>query len=226
MQTSRLISIGVAAGVFALVLYSAWTYLQSNVDEHAAMAAGTIAPDAIMPEDHPDDIPAPADGFAEPGASAQAGTSAQTGTSAQAAEELGTPTSLDAGSYTRSDATGGTVTVDAALMTAGSLEADETLGPLMDQLSGEEFGILLAFNTHSVDLGGYDLTTMASLKTAQGEVQPVRWIDESEGSHHRSGVVVFPSGGLDLAGSGEIILKLRGVADVAERQLSWPLPLG
>ncbi len=220
MQTSRLISIGVAAGVFALVLYSAWTYLQSNVDEHAAMAAGTIAPDATMPEDHPEDTPVPAAG------SADSGASAQTETSVQAAEALGTPTSLDAGSYTRSDATGGTVTVDAGLMTAGSLEADETLGPLMDQLSAEEFGILLAFNTHSVDLDGYDLTTIASLTTPQGEVQPVRWIDESEGSHHRSGVVVFPSGGLDLAGSGEIILTLRGIADVAERQLSWPLPLG
>ena len=115
--------------------------------------------------------------------------------------------------------------MDAALMTAGSLEADETLGPLMDQLTGEEFGILLAFNTHSVDLSGYDLTTMASLTTPQGEVQPVRWIDESEGSHHRSGVVVFPSGGVDLAGSGEIVLTLRGIADVAERQLRWPLPL-
>ena len=59
MQTSRVISIGVAVGVFALVLYSAWTYLQSNVDEHQAMAAGTIAPDATMPEDHPDDTRSP-----------------------------------------------------------------------------------------------------------------------------------------------------------------------
>jgi len=219
MQTSRLISIGVAAGVFAPVLYSAWTYLQSNVDEHAAMA-GTIAPGATMPEDHPDDTsPVSAGGSAEPEASAQ------TGTSEQAAVDLGTPTSLDPGSYTRSDATGGSVTVDAALMTPGSLAADETLGPLMDQLSAEEFGILLAFNTHSVDLAGYDLTTMASLQTPQGEVQPVRWIDESGGSHHRSGVLVFPSGEVDLAGSGEIVLTLRGIAEVAERQLSWPLPL-
>src|SRR5680860_1609342 len=61
--------------------------------------------------------------------------------------DLGTPISVDAEDYTRTDATGGNVTVDAAVLTPGSLAVDETLAPLTEQLAPDEFGILLAFNT-------------------------------------------------------------------------------
>lgn len=81
-------------------------------------------------------------------------------------------------------------------------------------------------NTHSVDLDGYDLGRLATLRNDRGqELKPQRW-DAPAGGHHRSGVLVFPpadgSGNPILApGTKSIELVIRDVAGIKERVLRW-----
>ena len=49
----------------------------------------------------------------------------------------------------------------------------------------------VAMDTHSVDLDGYDLSTLVVLQTGDGrETMPVSW-DAPKGGHHRKGKLVF-----------------------------------
>ena len=86
----------------------------------------------------------------------------------------------------------------------------------------------VAMNTHSVDLDGYDLRTLAVLRTDQGiEVQPASW-DAPQGGHHREGTLTFPTttaDGKPLLGpeTRSFALTIRGIAGVPERTLRWTL---
>ena len=84
----------------------------------------------------------------------------------------------------------------------------------------------VALDTHAVDLDGYDLRQLATLRTDGGEAQPAEWT-APKGGHHREGNLVFPAtvGGRPTIGDGtrRIELIVRNVAGVAERRFEWTL---
>ncbi len=86
----------------------------------------------------------------------------------------------------------------------------------------------VAMNTHSVDLDGYDLRTLAVLRTDRGtEAQPASW-DAPKGGHHREGTLTFPAAAADgnpVLGSDThaLTLTIRGIAGVPERTFRWTL---
>lgn len=86
----------------------------------------------------------------------------------------------------------------------------------------------VVMDTHSVDLDGYDLMTLAVLRTDQGqEVKPSGW-DAPKGGHHRRGTLAFPDKAADgspLIGPNTrtIELVIRDVAGVPERVFKWTL---
>jgi hypothetical protein len=93
-------------------------------------------------------------------------------------------------------------------------------------LKDEEFGIFIGLNTHSVDLSGYDLAALSSMSSPAGEARPLRYVAEQDGTHHRTGILVFEGGQVDLEGRGELVLTVAEVSGIPERVLSWPLPAG
>lgn len=85
---------------------------------------------------------------------------------------------------------------------------------------------LVTMETHSVDLDGYDLAALATLRTRGGtEVAPSSW-DAPPGGHHRSGTLTFPAtdaAGNPVLGNGQSPLEIviRDVAKVPERRFQW-----
>jgi len=83
-------------------------------------------------------------------------------------------------------------------------------------------------DTHVVNLDGYDLRQLASLRTDQGQkIQPTNWNGPS-GGHHRSGTLTFPAtlgNGTPLIGPNtrSITLVIRNIGDVPERTFTWTL---
>ena len=116
-----------------------------------------------------------------------------------------------AGSNTTQSSSGGSVTIDV------------TWENLRDP-SALRFSV--AMNTHSVELDGFDLGKLTTLRNDQGqEVSPESW-DAPQGSHHRSGTLIFPAkdgSGKPIVGPGvkSLDLVIRDVAGVKERVLKW-----
>lgn len=83
-------------------------------------------------------------------------------------------------------------------------------------------------DTHVVNLDGYDLRQLATLRTDQGqEIQPASW-NAASGGHHRNGMLTFPAttaSGMPLIGPAtrSITLVIRNVSDVPERTFTWTL---
>jgi hypothetical protein len=91
--------------------------------------------------------------------------------------------------------------------------------------AGPVFDVVL--DTHAVDLDGYDLTRLATLRTDDGrEIAPASW-EAPKGGHHRSGRLVFPATSPDgtalLSGARGVELLIRDVAGVPERSFRWAL---
>lgn len=83
----------------------------------------------------------------------------------------------------------------------------------------------IVMDTHAVDLDGYDLTTLALMRTADGKtVQPTSW-NAPQGGHHRTGTLIFPAtiDGSAVIGpdTRSIELIIRHVGGVPERTLTW-----
>ena len=80
---------------------------------------------------------------------------------------------------------------------------------------------IVAMNTHSVDLDGFDLTELARVRVDGSDwVRPTVW-DAPKGGHHRSGTLTF--GTLDskvLASARVIELEIQNVA-VPSHLLRW-----
>jgi hypothetical protein len=113
----------------------------------------------------------------------------------------------------RTDATG-PVTVEATLLDPGK--------------ASDRIRIEIVLDTHSVELDGYKLESLATLRTDTGKVvQPLAIESPSGSGHHRKGVLLFPvadaSGSL-LEGAKNIELIVRDVGGVKERSLRWTLP--
>lgn len=84
----------------------------------------------------------------------------------------------------------------------------------------------VALDTHAVELDGYDLRELATLRIDGGrELQPSVW-DAPKGGHHREGNLTFPAtfsdGGAAIGPSTRSIeLVIRDVAGVPERAFRW-----
>ncbi|MDQ7801956.1 MAG: hypothetical protein QN148_07860 [Armatimonadota bacterium] len=75
----------------------------------------------------------------------------------------------------------------------------------------------VAFDTHSVDLSGFDVASNTVLRDEAGrELRPLRWQEEQSSSHHRSGLLVFAA---PPAPPGRLLLVVRNLAGVPERVL-------
>lgn len=82
------------------------------------------------------------------------------------------------------------VTVEARWLTERDVSALETD---LSQYPVDRFVLLeLNLDTHAGDLGEIDLEEAAALRQGQAEEAPEAWVSESEDSHHRAGVLVFP----------------------------------
>lgn len=86
-------------------------------------------------------------------------------------------------------------------------------------------------NTHSVDLGQYDLEKLSRLEVDGGEkVEPLGWFNPGGGGHHRYGELRFPAtrpDGSPVIGpvARYIEVVIQGVGGVAERRFRWELPI-
>ena len=83
----------------------------------------------------------------------------------------------------------------------------------------------VVMDTHSIDLDGIDLGSLAVLRLAGSEIAALAW-DAPKGGHHREGQLVFPAtdaSGRQLFDSStdRIELVIRDVAGVTERSFVW-----
>ncbi len=190
------------AGAVALVAV-AWLYLQ---DQQKSTSPAVASSAAESPSGSTDQS-SPAAGES----SAVASSTQQTGASTYVAQDEGA----------------GGVKVMAAVLTPGALEEDASLGEMAAQFDPEtELGLMVIFETHSGDLSQLDLVALSTVSAPDGDHQAVRWVTESDSGHHRSGMLVFERGGLDLSAAGNLTLTMRDVAGVPSRALTWLLPLG
>ena len=66
----------------------------------------------------------------------------------------------------------------------------------------------IVLDTHSGDLGSIDIAAVTELRQKGRAVQPTKWLDVKDDSHHREGVLVFPR---DLGdGPVELVVSLAG----------------
>jgi hypothetical protein len=78
----------------------------------------------------------------------------------------------------------------------------------------------LELDTHSGDLNEIDLQNAATLRQGQAEESAEAWVSDSDDSHHRAGVLVFPRSPED--GAAELRLSIGDDAVV----LAWERPPG
>lgn len=130
---------------------------------------------------------------------------------------------------TRSDEKGG-VTVKAVYVTAAYFKASPK-DPLVGKVDPERNVVFaITLDTHSGDLNGYDFLKNAILRNDRGQqLAPVRWVATADGSHHRSGALLFPkadqSGRAIEAQAKALELLVRGLGGIPQRTLRWTLPL-
>lgn len=134
------------------------------------------------------------------------------GSSPAAAPNAGTrPASL-----TAKDQGQGGITIKATWVVPGSPEAASVK---LDR----EIGFAVAMDTHSGDLGQYELAKISILRDDKGQVlKPLGWESTSEGSHHRAGILTFAKG--TEQGSKYLELVISNVGGAGERVLRWSLP--
>ncbi len=129
---------------------------------------------------------------------------------------------------TRSDSGEGGVTVSATYVTDSILAAAPSM-PTPQYNPDTEIVFLIAMNTHSGDLLGYDLTELTILTDDAGnELKPIGdWEVVSNGGHHRSGYLRFSrDDDIELSNrAGSLELTVKDIAEIPERRLTWKLPL-
>lgn len=189
-----------AIGLVALVAV-AWFYLQDQQQAASGAAAPSVG--------------------SSPGGSAD-----QSGSADDPSSVAPSTTRPDTPDYVAQDEGAGGVKVMAAALTPGAVEEDPTLDEMASLLDpATEIGFLVVFETHAGDLSALDLVSLSDVSAPDGDHRAVRWVTEDDSSHHRSGMLVFDRGGLDLSISGDLSLTIRDVAGVPERTLTWRLPL-
>ncbi len=93
-----------------------------------------------------------------------------------------------------------------------------------NQIGNDALTFYVAMNTHSVDLDGYDLGELATLRDNTGnEYRPVSW-DSAPGGHHRKGTLTFNLPDSLSQGNAEYVeIVIRDIAGIDERVLKWEL---
>jgi len=76
---------------------------------------------------------------------------------------------------------------------------------------------LVALNTHSVDLSVYDMVRISELRIGGMTLRPLRWVDISDNSHHRRGVLIFPK----IPSGQPVELVIGTIAGVPARTFRW-----
>ncbi len=92
---------------------------------------------------------------------------------------------------------------------------------------------LVTLDTHSGDLTPFDMVRNSRLRAAAGgvikEYAPVKWESTSNGSHHRSGALIFPPSvdGTKVIGSAvtSLTLVIANLGGVPVRSFEWVLPI-
>jgi hypothetical protein len=198
----------VAVAGLALALVGAWTY--------ASGMRATVSPGA----------PAPVTTASAPSVPASSTNTSATSTSSQSGKSPPAGTEESQTDLTRTGAAGN-VALTASLLAPSSVAADPALAETQRSLeAANELGIALSLNTHSGDLSAIDLVAAGTLRTPAGERRPLRWQPTSDDGHHRSGVLVFESTGIDLQGTGDLVLIVRDVGGSPATEFDWTLPLG
>jgi hypothetical protein len=112
----------------------------------------------------------------------------------------------------------------AALLAAQSVSGGGvvvTVKPLI-LAPGQPAAFEIAMNSHSVEIVEDMLAATVLRDSAGGQLPALAWEGPGPGGHHREGVIRFAPLASDL---GEVVLIIRGVAKVPEREFRW-LPLG
>ena len=76
---------------------------------------------------------------------------------------------------------------------------------------------VVAMNTHTVDLIGYDMVKISELVAGGKRYAPLRWQSTSENAHHRSGVLIFPK----IQPPFPVELLIKTVAGIPVRRFQW-----
>ncbi len=91
---------------------------------------------------------------------------------------------------------------------------------------------LVTLDTHAGDLMSFDPVANSRLRvrgSVPREYPPTKWESGADGSHHRSGVLIYPAsvGGTKVLGPGvtAITLVINNLAGVPARSFEWALPL-
>ncbi|MDQ7848783.1 MAG: hypothetical protein QN152_08925 [Armatimonadota bacterium] len=129
---------------------------------------------------------------------------------------------------------------------AGGVEVRVTYAPpeyfalVQDSAGARRFApeqqivFLISLDTHGGDLRSFDLVRNSRLRTrtaggAVREYAPARWEAINDGSHHRSGALIFPAvanGTRVIAPEVDsITLVIAGLAGVPVRTFEWTLPV-
>jgi hypothetical protein len=122
-------------------------------------------------------------------------------------------------------------------MSSSSLTKTDSQGPVtleitydpQGQATRDQLVFKVAMDTHSVELGDFDLGQVSVLHNDQGvEVGPSGWTSPGAGGHHVKGELVFPavdpSGKPLLAAETQFVeLRVKEVGGIQERVFRWDL---
>ena len=116
----------------------------------------------------------------------------------------------------------GSVTVEATWITPEHRSGNDEVQAVADDYAIADVVLLhVEMNTHSVDLSGYDLASLATLDAGVGPELPLDWVTISDDQHHTEGVIVFRRPSTAAA----VTLTLRDIGGVPARTLRWsPAP--
>ncbi len=84
----------------------------------------------------------------------------------------------------------------------------------------EDARFQVALNTHSIDLDGYDLKTLALLRDNTGKSYQPAQVENEGGGHHRRILMIFPK---PSPKAKKLELVIKDLAGVKERVFHWDL---
>ncbi len=135
--------------------------------------------------------------------------------------------------YTRTAGAGG-VTVKLVYAPREYFRAAKDLEGARRWRPEEQVVFLVTLDTHAGDLMAFDpvKNVRLGIRTTGGalkEYAPAKWEGISDGSHHRSGALIFPAtfNGVKLLGPGVTVITLliSNLAGVPTRSFEWVLPV-
>lgn len=102
------------------------------------------------------------------------------------------------------------------IKTTGSMGPGDALIELTPAvLDKKRLVVKFRINTHSVSLGSFDLTQLATLEYGGKELKPIK--ASRIGGHHSSGTIVFGTEG-DI---GSFTIRIKGIPKIEERIYEW-----